>query len=154
MNRYVLDPCRILPPSVEQVPVGFGVKHHPEREHGGPPRFESVPAVMPSFPTFPPFSGMGMFEALDWQMGGYDNGAMRTDERAPRGRRDGPGGPMRRGMEGLREHPYERRTPSWNEKRNGGEGFATGRLRMRDTRPLRSYRDLDAPQDATPELNY
>jgi hypothetical protein len=38
-----------------------------------------------------------------------------------------------------RDHPYE--------PRGGGRG-------TRDSRPLRNYRDLDAPQEATPELNY
>jgi hypothetical protein len=64
---------------------------------------------------------------------------MRMDDR--RGRRQGPGGPIRRGLEGARDHPYEGR-PSW------------GGSRMRENRPLRSYRDLDATQDATPELDY
>ena len=81
------------------------------------------------------------------------------DERPFRGgRRGGPGGPMRRGMEGGRDHPYERRA-GWNERRDNGEGGGVGggggeRTRVRETRPLRSYRDLDAPQEATPELNY
>ena len=77
------------------------------------------------------------------------------EPRGGRGRRGGPGGPMRRnGGDGGRDHPYERR-----ERRFGGsgqEGFAGGgeRMRGREMRPLRSYRDLDAPQEATPELNY
>ena len=98
-----------------------------------------------------------MFEAPDWQVGGgYNgNGAMRIDERSSRGRRGGggPGGPMRRGMDGQRDHPYERR-PGWNERRGVGDGVNFDRNRMRETRSLRSYRDLDAPQEATPELNY
>jgi hypothetical protein len=98
-----------------------------------------------------------VFDFPEWQMGGYDNGgALRMDERSSRGggRRDGPGGPMRRGMDGPRDHPYERR-PGWHERRGGGGGGGDGeRMRMRETRPLRSYRDLDAPLEATPELNY
>jgi hypothetical protein len=95
--------------------------------------------------------------APDWAMGGFDAPPMR-DDRAYRGRRGGPGGPMRRGGDGVRDHPYERR-PGWNERRNDGppplgEGFTIEKTRVRETRPLRSYRDLDAPQEATPELNY
>jgi hypothetical protein len=156
LNRYVLDPCRILPLSVEQPPLGFGVKHHTEKEFGGSTRFEAQPSVFPTFTGFPQFStmGQGMFDPPDWGMGGYNNGAMRIDDRPPpRGRRIGPGGPMRRGMEGARDHPYERR-PSGGENRLGGDGLNTDRPRVRETRPLRSYRDLDAPQEATPDLNY
>jgi hypothetical protein len=93
--------------------------------------------------------GPGM---LDWPMSEV-NGPMRIDERPFRGRRGGPGGPMRRGMDGPRDHPYERRA-GWNERRNGGDGFTIDKTRVKETRPLRSYRDLDAPQEATPELNY
>ena len=151
-----MDPCRILSSAVEQPPLGFGIKHHPEKEST---RSEPTSAVLPTFTGFPQFPGMGqgMFDIPDWQMGGFNsgnNGAMRIDERASRGRRGGPGGPMRRGMDGQRDHPYERRA-SWNERRpvpgGSGEGFGS---RVRETRPLRSYRDLDAPQEATPELNY
>jgi hypothetical protein len=152
LNRYVLDPCRILPPAVEQPPPGFGIKHHPEKEHNLSSRFEATtPVILPTFTGFPQFTGVGqgMFDAPDWQMGG--NGAMRIEERASRGRRGGPGGPMRRGMDGPRDHPYERRA-GWNERRPGPGGDGIGRVR--ETRPLRSYRDLDAPQEATPELNY
>jgi hypothetical protein len=59
---------------------------------------------------------------------------------------------MRRGGEGMRDHPYERRQ-GWNE-RGGGEGHPIDWPRTREARPLKSYRDLDAPQGATPELNY
>jgi hypothetical protein len=88
-------------------------------------------------------------------MGGFDNGAMRIDSRPFRGRRGGPGGPMRRPADGTRDHPYERRT-GWNERgpAASGEGFSNDKTRVKETRPLRSYRDLDAPQEATPELNY
>jgi len=151
----VLDPCRIISPSAEQAPAGFGVKHHPEKEFSGPPRFDPAPSVMPTFTGFPQFTmGQGMFDVPEWPM--YGNGSARMDERAFRGRRGGPGGPMRRGGYGARDHPYERR-PSWNERRpsaGGNDGFAIDRTRVRETRPLRSYRDLDAPQEATPELNY
>lgn len=151
MNNYVLDPCRVLPTAVEQPPSGFGVKHFPEKEHGGGNRYE--PTVIPTFTAFPQFSGVGAFDAPDFPMGGYGNGAPMYEPRGARARRPGPGGPMRRGMDGGRDHPYERR----GDRRFGGapEGFAGAeRMRGRETRPLRSYRDLDAPQEATPELNY
>ena len=114
-------------PAVEQPPLGFGVKHHPEsKEHGPPARFEPPPSVVPTFTGFPQFQsvGQGMFDVPEWQTGGYNNGgAMRMDERSSRGggRRGGPGGPMRRGMDGPRDHPYERRA-GWNERRPGGGG--------------------------------
>jgi hypothetical protein len=95
-----------------------------------------------------------MFDAPNWSMG-YD-APMRVDDRpAFRGRRGGAGGPMRRGMDGSRDHPYERRA-AWSERRDPGDsnGYPIERNRVRETRPLRSYRDLDAPQEATPELNY
>ena len=152
MNRYVLDPCRVLSPAVEQPPPGFGVRHQPEKEFVGANRFDAQPSVIPAFTGFPQFSGLGMFDMPHWQMGGY-NGAMRIDERSFRGRRPGPGGPMRRGPDGARDHPYERR-PTWTDRRMGGDGPYMDRNKVRETRPLRSYRDLDAPQDATPELNY
>lgn len=134
LNRYVLDPCRILPPAVEQPPASFTKPH--EKEYTGS-KFDPLPpsTVVPQFTGFPQFQAFPpnpMFDPMDWHsMGGYgpvDGGG--------RGRRTGP---MRRGM-GIneRDHPYERR---------GGRG-------MRDSRPLRTYRDLDAQQEATPELNY
>jgi len=144
---------------VEQPPAAFVGKHHPEsKEHGPSTRLEPPPSVVPTLTGLPQFQGVGpgMFDVPEWQMGGYNNGgAMRMDERSSRGvgRRGGPGGPMRRGMDGGRDHPYERR-PGWNERRGGSDGFGSDRMRTRETRPLRSYRDLDAPQEATPELNY
>jgi hypothetical protein len=153
LNSYVRDPNRILPPTVEQPPASFGVKYGAEKEYGGRPPYEA-PQIMPTFTGIPQFAfGQGMFDAPDWGMGGYDNGAMRIDDRPFRGRRSGPGGPMRRGMGGARDHPYERRE-AWNERREGANGYPIERTRVRETRPLRSYRDLDAPQEATPELNY
>lgn len=151
LNNYVRDPCRVLPQSVEQPPAGFGVKYHSEKEFSNPPRFDSIPAVIPTFTGFPQFAfGQGMFDApADWNMGG----GYSMDDRPIRGRRGGPGGPTRRGMEGGREHPYERRS-GWNERRDNGDGYPIDRTRVRETRPLRSYRDLDAPQEATPELHY
>jgi hypothetical protein len=65
-----------------------------------------------------------MFDPVEWQ--GYPP--------PPQGPRRT--GPVRRGLAEERDHPYSR----------GGQG--------RDSRPLKSYRDLDAPQEATPELNY
>lgn len=94
-----------------------------------------------------------MFDAPpEWNNPG---GGYPIEERSFRGRRNGPGGPMRRGTEGGRDHPYERRA-GWSERRDNGDGagYPIERTRMRETRPLRSYRDLDAPQEATPELNY
>lgn len=153
LNRYVLDPCRIVPQSVEQPPVGFAAKYGPEKEFGGRPPYEPPP-VAPAFIGVPQFSfGQGMFDAPNWGAGGYDNGAMRIDERPFRGRRGGPGGPARRGMGGGRDHPYARRE-AFNERREGSDGYPIERTRVRETRSLRSYRDLDAPQEATPELNY
>lgn len=149
-----MDPCRILPPSVEQPPAGFGAKHHPEKEYGASTRIESQPSMMPAFTGFPTFA-FGQAPVFDnWSMG-YD-APMRVDDRPPyRGRRGAGGGPMRRGMDGPRDHPYERRS-GWTERRDPGEngGYPIERNRVRETRPLRSYRDLDAPQEATPELNY
>ena len=153
LNNYVRDPCRILPPTVDQPPPGFGVRSHPEKEHINPPRFDPPPSVVPAFTGFPQFSfGQGMFDAPpEWNMGG---GYHPVDDRPFRGRRGGPGGPMRRGMDGGRDHPYERRA-GWNERReNADGGYPSERTRVRETRPLRSYRDLDAPQEATPELDY
>lgn len=135
----------MVSPAVEQPPAGFGVKYHPEKEYPGAPRFDPPPSVMPAFTGFPQFTmGQGMFDVPEWSM--YSNGSIR-------GRRVGPGGPLRRPMYGARDHPYERR-PGWNERRSSGEGIAVDRTKVRETRALRSYRDLDAPQEATPELNY
>jgi hypothetical protein len=108
---------------------------------------------MPAFTGMPQFAafGAGIFDVPDWSMGNYD--AMRVDSRPFRGRRGGPGGPMRRDGGGARDHPYERRA-GWNERGAPPDGFAIDKTRVRETRPLRSYRDLDAPQEATPELNY
>ena len=151
LNNYVLDPSRILPPAVEQPPSGFGVKHFPDKEHISGRGFE--PAVVPTFTGFPQFSGIGMFDSPDFPMGGYEIGGPMYEPRG-RGRRSGPGGPTRRAMDGGRDHPYERRGGDKRYGSGGPEGFAGERMRVRETRPLRSYRDLDAPQEATPELNY
>jgi hypothetical protein len=135
----VRDPFRVLPPQVEQVPPGFGGKYS---------RFEST--VAPNFTGMPSFGGFDGMGGGDWSTG-YDQ-TMRVDERSFRGRRGGPGGPMRRSLDGGRDHPYERRE-GWTERRDD-TGFTIDRTRVRETRQLRSYRDLDAPQEATPELNY
>jgi len=146
LNAYVRDPCRVLAPSVEQPPAAFTSKF----DSGRPP-YESQ--VSPSFTGMPQFAfGQGMYDAPEYGPGSYD-GAMRIDDRPFRGRRGGPGGPMRRGMGGSRDHPYERRD-AWNERRDSANSYPIERTRVRETRPLRSYRDLDAPQEATPELNY
>ena len=119
----------------------------------GSNRFDPSASVVPNFTGLPQFAGFthAMFDGQDWSMG-YDAGAMVLDERPFRGRRTGPGGPMRRGgAEGLRDHPYERRD-GWSERRD--DAYSVDRTRVRETRQIRSYRDLDAPQEATPELTY
>jgi hypothetical protein len=87
MNNYILDPCRILPPTVEQPPTGFGVKHFPEKEHNARGAFETT--IIPTFTGFPQFSGMGPFDAPDFPMGGYGNGGGGGMMYEPRGGEDG-----------------------------------------------------------------
>src|SRR5271163_2937401 len=107
LNRYVLDPCRVLSPNVEQPPLTF-TQTHKEFSHHPPsqPPFSNLGG----YPPFPPPT-YNMFDAPpDWQF--YSSG-MRVDDRPPpsfRGRRGGAGGPMRRhAPDGGRNHPYERR---------------------------------------------
>lgn len=122
LNRYVLDPCRVLPSTIEQPPPSFTTKH--EKEYSGSKFDPQPPPVIPQFTGFPQFPNFApIFDPMDWQRYPPPQGPRRT-------------GPMRRGLADEREHPYSR----------GGRG--------RDSRPLKSYRDLDAPQEATPELNY
>ena len=152
LNRYVLDPCRVLSPNVEQPPATFTQKHEKEFIHHPP---SQLPFGNPAgFPPFPPPTYM--FDAPpDWQ---FYASEMRVDDRPPpafRGRRgSGVGGPMRRhGPDGSRNHPYERRPQQGFHDRRNGDGPG-GPMRVREMRNLKSYRDLDAPQEATPELNY
>ena len=135
LNRYVLDPGRILPPTVEQPPATFSTKH--EKEYSGSKSDPPPSTVIPQFAGFPQFQGFpnAMFGPMDWQQQQMAGFGPPMAMEGPRGRRMGP---MRRGIVDERDHPYERR---------GGRAD-------RDIRSMRGYRDLDAPQEATPELNY
>ena len=60
----------------------------------------------------------------------------------------------RHGGDGGRAHPYERRPSQGYDRRNGDTGPGGPMRGVREMRNLKSYRDLDAPQEATPELDY